>query len=79
MGNDYDRHIRRFRVPKYVPVLVIIPIKKAPQNAKYSALRGILSAGSGGRTRTSHWKIADCDVIMPISVPIHIVFADFGM
>jgi len=42
----------RLSVPTNISGRIIVPIEKAPQNAKYSALRGILSAGSGGRTRT---------------------------
>ena len=53
--------------------------KKSPAKRQIQRSTGLITAGSGGRTRTSHWKIADCDVIMPISVSIHIVFVDFRM
>lgn len=60
----------RFSVPKYVPILVIIPIKKSPAERLNKRTTGYLSAGSGGRTRTGVADIRTYRGVVSISVPI---------
>ena len=37
----------RLSVPKFIPAQLIAPIEKAPQNAKYSVLRGVIMPAAG--------------------------------